>query len=66
MLSEAERSDGTCLSCRAVPVTDVTVRLRGEDVRLVNPFLRQINHRARERAAALAAATTASGSTTEE
>lgn len=66
VISDEERTDGTCLSCRAVPVTDITVQLRGEDVRLVNPYLRQINDKARERAAALAAGTTVSGSTTKE
>jgi hypothetical protein len=40
--------------------------MREGDVRLVNPYLRQINDKARERAAALAAATTVSGSTTKE
>lgn len=57
VISEAEHSDGTCLSCRAVPTTDVTIELRGEDVRLVNPFLRQINEKARLRAEALAGST---------
>lgn len=64
VLSEDERVDGTCLSCRAVPSTDITIELRGEDVRLVNPFLRQINEKARLRAEALAAAP--AGLTTQE
>lgn len=55
VITEGERADGTCLSCRAVPTTDITIQLRGEDVRLVNPFLRQINEKARLRAQALAA-----------
>ncbi|MFN8046794.1 MAG: 2Fe-2S iron-sulfur cluster-binding protein, partial [Dermatophilaceae bacterium] len=50
VISEEERADGTCLSCRAVPEGDITIQLRGEDVRLVNPFLAQINARARDRA----------------
>jgi CDP-4-dehydro-6-deoxyglucose reductase len=54
VITDAERADGTCLSCRAVPEGDVTIELRGEDVRLVNPFLRQINDRARQRAESLA------------
>ncbi|MBM6401385.1 2Fe-2S iron-sulfur cluster-binding protein [Phycicoccus sonneratiae] len=64
VLDEDERTDGTCLSCRAVPTTDITIELRGEDVRLVNPFLRQINEKARLRAEALAAAP--AGPTTQE
>lgn len=55
VITETERSDGTCLSCRAVPETDITIEMRGENLRLVNPFLRQINEKARLRAAALAA-----------
>ena len=31
VLSEAERDEGVCLSCRAVPVTDVVVRLSKGD-----------------------------------
>jgi len=56
VVSEEERGDGTCLSCRAVPDTDITIELRDENVRLVNPFLRQINDKARQRAEALARA----------
>lgn len=34
VLSEAERGDGVCLSCRAVPVTDVVIRLsEGDELR---------------------------------
>jgi len=58
VISEQERTDGTCLSCRAVPDSDLTIEMRGECVRLVNPFLRQINEKARLRAEALAAGTT--------
>jgi len=64
VITDAERADGTCLSCRAVPLTDVSIRLRGEDVRLVNPFLRHINDKARQRAESLAAAS--AGPTTQE
>jgi ferredoxin len=40
VLTEAERTGGTCLSCRAVPVTDVIVGLRdGDTLRCVAPFL---------------------------
>lgn len=55
VLSAQERTDGTCLSCRAVPDSDLTIEMRGRNVRLVNPFLRQINDKARARAEALAA-----------
>ena len=61
VVSETERADGTCLSCRAVPESDLTIEMRDECVRLVNPFLRQINEKARLRAEALAA-----GNTTKE
>jgi CDP-4-dehydro-6-deoxyglucose reductase len=65
VITQDERHDGTCLSCRAVPETDLTIELRGENVRLVNPFLRQINEKARLRAQALAA-TTPAGTTHKE
>jgi len=40
VLSEADRRDGICLSCRAVPVTDVVIRLSaGDQLRSVAPFL---------------------------
>lgn len=55
-ISDLERADGTCLSCRAVPDTDITIEMRDGNVRLVNPFLRQINDKARQRAEALARA----------
>ena len=55
VITEVERTDGTCLSCRAVPDTDITVTLRTGNVRLVNPLLRQINEKARLRAEAFAA-----------
>ena len=56
VISEEERTDGTCLSCRAVPDGDITIEMRDGDVRLVNHFLRQINDKARQRAEALARA----------
>ncbi len=31
VLSDTERADGVCLSCRAVPVTDVVIRLSSGD-----------------------------------
>jgi CDP-4-dehydro-6-deoxyglucose reductase len=50
VLTARERSDGTCLTCRAVPDGDITIEMRDEDLRLINPFLRQINEKARLRA----------------
>jgi CDP-4-dehydro-6-deoxyglucose reductase len=50
VLTTGERTDGTCLTCRAVPKGDITIEMRGEDLRLINPFLRQINEKARLRA----------------
>jgi len=50
VLSAGERADGTCLTCRAVPDGDITIEMRNEDLRLINPFLRQINQKARLRA----------------
>ena len=66
VITEAERADGTCLTCRAVPETDITIELRGENVRLVSPFLRQVNEKARQRAQAQAAATAPAGTTHKE
>ena len=39
VLSEQERADGTCLSCRAVPCGEITIALRKEALRRTNPFL---------------------------
>lgn len=40
VLSVADRRDGVCLSCRAVPVTDVVIRLSaGDRLRGVGLFL---------------------------
>lgn len=50
VLAAVERTDGTCLTCRAVPRGDITIQMRDEDLRLINPFLRQINEKARLRA----------------
>lgn len=38
VLTDDERSSGTCLTCRAVPVDDVTIALREEQLRR-NPLL---------------------------
>ena len=66
VITDAERHDGTCLSCRAVPETDITIELRGEHVRLVSTFLHQINEKARQRAEAYAAASSPAGTTHKE
>ena len=34
VLNDEQKADGWCLSCRAVPVTDVTISLREENLRL--------------------------------
>ena len=39
VLTEAERADGTCVTCRAVPDGDVTIALRTGPLRHPNPFL---------------------------
>jgi ferredoxin len=39
VLSNQERQDGTCLSCRAVPTGEITIALREETLRRTNPFL---------------------------
>ena len=66
VITDAERADGTCLTCRAVPETDLTIELRGENVRLVNTFLHLINDKARLRAEAHAAATPSAGTNHKE
>jgi CDP-4-dehydro-6-deoxyglucose reductase len=40
VLTDDERSTGTCLTCRAVPTSDVTIQLRDEALRLTNRMLR--------------------------
>lgn len=39
VLTEEEKASGTCLSCRAVPVGDVTIALRDEHLRKVSSLL---------------------------
>lgn len=39
VLTDEERAAGICLSCRAVPVTDVTIALREDSLRRVNPLM---------------------------
>ena len=39
VLADEERSDGVCLSCRAIPTTDVTIRLQeGDRLKCLMPF----------------------------
>lgn len=54
VLGAEERDAGVCLTCRAVPETDVTVRFKAGSLRLVQPLLRAINEKSRLRAAASA------------
>ncbi|MEN3122551.1 MULTISPECIES: 2Fe-2S iron-sulfur cluster-binding protein [Janibacter] len=49
VVTKEERTDGTCLSCRAVPDVDLTIQMRDASLRLVNPLLGQINAAKRER-----------------
>ncbi len=39
VLSDEDKRHGACLSCRAVAVTDVTISLREETLRTVNPLM---------------------------
>ena len=39
VLTDDERADGTCLSCRAVATSDVTITLREDCLRRVNPLM---------------------------
>ena len=39
VLSEQEKAEGACLSCRAVPDGEITIALREETLRQTNPFL---------------------------
>lgn len=38
VLSADERATGTCLTCRAVPTSDVSIELREGRLRLTNPY----------------------------
>ena len=60
VLPEEERAQGICLSCRAVPEGDITIELRDDELRLINPLLRSLNQAAGKKAAL------ASGTTTKE
>lgn len=39
VLTDEERASGTCLSCRAVPTTDIEIQLRDEHLRKVGGIL---------------------------
>ena len=39
VLSDEDKQNGACLSCRAVAVTDITISLREENLRTVNPLM---------------------------
>jgi ferredoxin len=50
VLSDAERAAGVCLSCRAVPLTDVLIELQeGDRLILASPLLREAAKRAAAR-----------------
>jgi len=66
VLTDGERTDGTCLTCRAVPRGDITIEMRNEDLRLINPFLRQINEKARQRAESVLSGTVLSSTESKE
>jgi CDP-4-dehydro-6-deoxyglucose reductase len=39
VLSDEERSEGVCLSCRAIPETDVVIRLQEDDrLKCLSPY----------------------------
>lgn len=38
VLSEQEQAEGACLTCRAVPDSDVTIELRQDRLALTNPY----------------------------
>jgi CDP-4-dehydro-6-deoxyglucose reductase len=45
VLTDEEKAEGICLSCRAVPTTDIVISLREDSLRTVNPLLAMINAR---------------------
>jgi ferredoxin len=50
VLSDSERAVGVCLSCRAVPLTDVVIELQeGDRLILASPLLRDAASRAAAR-----------------
>ena len=43
VLTADERAAGVCLTCRAVPRTDLVITLRDEELRTVNPILARLS-----------------------
>ena len=39
VLNDEQRESGSCLSCRAVALTDITIALREDTLRRVNPLM---------------------------
>lgn len=39
VLNDEQRASGSCLSCRAVALTDITITLREDSLRRVNPLM---------------------------
>ena len=39
VLTDEEREEGICLSCRAVPTSDIVISLREDSLRTVNPMM---------------------------
>jgi ferredoxin len=47
VLSDDDKALGICLSCRAVPLTDVVIELQeGDKLRLMSPLLRKLAQKA--------------------
>jgi CDP-4-dehydro-6-deoxyglucose reductase len=42
VLTADERTAGACLSCRAVPAGDITIEMRDDSLRCVNPLLARL------------------------
>lgn len=42
VLTDEERQAGICLSCRAVPESDLVISMREDQLRLVNPVLARL------------------------
>lgn len=54
VLPAEEKQAGVCLTCRAVPETDLTISFHEASFRLVQPLLRTINDSTRRRLASSA------------
>lgn len=42
VLTDEEREAGVCLTCRAVADDDITIRMREQELRMVNPILARL------------------------